>query len=113
MAVFGQRFVSLGDDVLFFFVSRDVVDLFRDDARFFIDAAVRSFDEAKFVDFPEAGQGRDQADVRAFRRFYRAHTAVVGVMDVADFEACTFTGQTARTKGAQTAFMCDFGQRVG
>ena len=56
MAIFGQRFVGLGDDVLFFFISRDVVDIFRNDARFFIDAAVRGFNEAEFVDFTEAGR---------------------------------------------------------
>ena len=113
MAIFGQRFVGLGDDVLFFFISRDVVDIFRNDARFFIDAAVRGFDETEFVDFTEAGQRGNQADVRAFRRFYRAHAAVVGMMDVADFEPCAFTGQTARAEGAQTAFVRDFCQRVG
>ena len=113
MAVFGERFVGLSNDVLFFFISRDVVDIFRNDARFFIDAAVRGFDETEFVDFTEAGQRGNQADVRAFRRFYRAHAAVVGMMDVADFEPCAFTGQTARAEGAQTAFVRDFCQRVG
>ena len=35
------------------------------------------------------------------------------MVDVADFKACAFTGQTAGTKGAQTAFMCNFSQGIG
>lgn len=96
----------LSNDVLFFFIGGDIVNLFRYDARFFVDAAVRSFNETEFIDLAETSQGRNQADVRTFRRFYRAHTAIVRMVDVADFKACTFTGQTAGAKGTQTAFMC-------
>ena len=112
MAVFGERFVGLSNDVLFFFIGGDIVNLFRYDARFFVDAAVRSFNETEFIDLAETSQGRNQADVRTFRRFYRAHTAIVRMVDVADFKACTFTGQTAGAKGTQTAFMCNFSQGI-
>jgi hypothetical protein len=44
-------------------------------------------DEAVLVDAGIARQRRDQADVRTFRRLDRADAAVVGRMDVADFES--------------------------
>ena len=70
-------------------------------------------DEAVLVD---AGKGRervDQADVRAFRRLDRADTAVVGRVHVADFEAGTLAGQTARPKRRETTLVRDLGERVG
>ena len=64
MAVFGKRFVSLGNDVLFFFISRNIINLFRYDARFFVDAAVRSFNETELIDLTEASQGGNEARLR-------------------------------------------------
>ena len=58
MAIFGQRFVGLGDDVLFFFISRDVVDIFRNDDRFFIDAADGASMKPNSLTLPK--QARDE-----------------------------------------------------
>src|SRR5574343_372522 len=68
--------VGLGDDVLTFFNRRQVID-FSSNAT--IDHfTIRRFDEAIFVHAGIQCQRVDQADVRAFRRFDRAHTTVVG-----------------------------------
>ena len=72
-----------------------------------LDPAVGRLDEAVLVDARKARQRRDQADVRAFRRLNRADTAVVGRVNVADFEAGALTRQTARSKGRQTALVRD------
>src|SRR5690606_860663 len=72
----------------------------------------RRFDEAVLVDAGEGGERVDQADVRAFRRLDRANAAVVGRVDVADFEAGALAGQTTRAKGRKTALVGDFRERV-
>ena len=48
---------------------------------------VGAFNKPVFVDARKARQRRDEADVRAFRRFDGADASVVSGMDVADFEA--------------------------
>ncbi len=75
--------------------------------------AIRRFKEAVLVGAGIQRQGVDEADVRTFRRLDRAYAAVVGRMHVADFEAGTLAGQTARAEGRNTALVGDFGQRVG
>ncbi len=67
------------------------------------DLTVRRFDQAVFIDDPVVGQRGNQTDVRGFRRFYRAHASIVGIMNVADLEPCAFTGQTARSNGGKHA----------
>ena len=59
------------------------------------------------------GQGVDQTGVGTFRRLNRAETAVVGGVNVADGEAGTLTGETAGSKGRDTAFVGELSQRVG
>ncbi|MNE16936.1 hypothetical protein D3C80_1098970 [compost metagenome] len=75
--------------------------------------AVRAFDEAVLVDAGKSCKRVDQTDVRAFRRFNRADTAIMRWMHVADFEASTLTGQTTRSKSRKTALVSDFRKRVG
>ena len=55
----------------------------------------------------------DQADVRAFRGLDRADPAVVGRVDVADFEAGALAGQAAGPERRNAALVGDFRQRVG
>ena len=74
---------------------------------------IRRFDEAILVHPGKGGQRVDQTDVRAFRRFNRADTAIVGGVNVADFEAGALTGKTARPERRHAALVGDFGQRVG
>src|SRR5690606_40502282 len=54
----------------------------------------------------------DQTDVGAFRRFDRADAAVMGRVNVADFEACALAGQTTRSKSRKTTLVGDFRKRV-
>ena len=75
--------------------------------------AIRRFDEAVFVDAREGRERVDQTDVRAFRRFDRADTAIVSRVNVADFEACALTRQTARPERGDAALMRHFRKRVG
>ena len=91
-----QGFVRLCNNVFIFFIGSHVNNFVGNALVFFINYAVRSFHEAIFIDNSEGGQGANQADVRTFRGFNGAHTAIVGVVYVADFVACALTGQTAR-----------------
>ena len=75
--------------MLFLFVGGEVHDFGGDLA--VDDLAVRSFDESVLVHPGVSGQRADQADVRAFRGLDGAHAAVVGRVDVTDFEAGTLT----------------------
>ena len=52
-----------------------------------LDPAVRRFNKAIVVDAGVAAQRRNQSDVRTFRRFNRADTAIMRGMHVADFES--------------------------
>ena len=114
VTVFIQRFVRLCNVVVFFFVSCNV-DEFVCYTRFVarvIYFSIRSFNEAVFVDSCECGQSIDQTDVRTFWCFDRTHSAVVRMVNVSNFEAGSFSGQTAGTQSRQSSLMCQFGQRV-
>ena len=56
MTVFRQRFISLCNDILFFFISCNIVYIVGNDMGFFIYTAVWCFDETKFIDLAKAGQ---------------------------------------------------------
>ena len=103
--------VGLGDVVLGLFHGRQIDHVVGDLAVH--DLAVRRLDEAVLVDAGEGRERVDQADVRAFRRLDRADAAIVGRMHVADFEAGTLTGQTARPERRETTLVRDLGERVG
>ena len=107
----GQLGVGLGDRVLRLFHRRQVDDLVGHLA--VDDLAVRRLDEAVLVDPAEAGEPVDQADVRAFRSLDRADPAIMGRVDVADFEARALTGQAAGPERRHAALVGDFRQRVG
>ncbi len=74
---------------------------------------VWAFDKAVIVDARKAGERRNEADVRTFRRFDGADAAVVRGVHVADFEAGAFARQTARSKRRETPLMRDLGERIG
>ena len=81
--------VGLRDNELFFFVSCEVNNFARDPSVF--DLAVRRLDEAELVDTCVGSKVTDQTNVWAFRRFDRAHAAVVRRVNVTNFEARTLT----------------------
>ena len=112
LTIFVQRFVGLCYYVPILNIRSHVADFFGYTLVFLINNTVRGFHKTVFVDYSVGRQGTDQADVRTFRRLDRTHTAIVGVVYVADFVACTLTGQTAGAEGRQTALMGKLCQRV-
>ena len=111
-AVFVQRSIGPGDDVVVFFIGSQVVDLVGNLVGCPGNAPVWGFQEAVLVDDGVSGHGVDQTDVRAFWRFDWAQTAVVGVVNVPDFVAGPVTGQTTRPQGGHTPLVGQFTQRV-
>src|SRR5260370_844014 len=91
-------FVLLNDLAGFKFTVTSVDDLNVVDDPAALDLAVGRFDKAVVVDAREAAQGANQPDVRAFRRFNRADTAVVRRVNVANFESRALARETARPK---------------
>ena len=102
--------VGLGDDVLFFLVSCEVHDLVSDSTLEYL--AVRSLDEAIVIHPGVGGQRTDQADIRAFRGLNRAHTSVVGAVDVSNLEASTLTREATRAESREATLVRKARQRV-
>ena len=95
--------VGLRHDELFFGVSSQVDDLVGDPTVH--DLAVGRLNEAVLVDSCVGGQGTNEANVWTFWRLNRTHTAVVGGVNVSNFETGTLTGKTTRSKGRQTTLV--------
>ncbi len=102
--------VRLRDHVLAFFDRRQEIDLVGDLAVHH--APVRRLEEAVFIRARIQRERIDEADVRAFRRFDRAHAAVVRRMHVAHFEARALARQAARPQRGNAALVRDLRQRV-
>ena len=103
--------IGLRDDGVFFAVGVEPDDFTGDPA--VLHHAVRGLDEAEIVHAGVAGERRDQADVRAFRRLDGAHATVLRVVHVSHFEAGTLTREAARSEGRQTTLVRQFGERIG
>ena len=89
----------------------------RHDRHVIDDAAALNFsigalDEPVLVDPSVATQGRDQPDVRTFRRFDRADPAIVRRVNVADFESSALARETSRPEGRKTPLMSDLRKRI-
>src|SRR5260370_2303439 len=102
---------------IFVFPPKDPPELAPDQAavirgQVFVDFAIGCLDEAVWIDGRIGCQVPDQADVLAIRRLNRADTAVVGLVYVSDFEACTVAGEPTRTKCRETTFETDLGQSI-
>ena len=110
VAVLVEQAVGLGDDVLLLLVGGHVDDLVRDAAVH--DAAVGRLDEAELVDVRVEAERGDEADVRAFRGLDRADAAVVGGVDVADFEAGAVAREAAGAEGREAALVGEGRERV-
>ena len=103
--------VSLSNNVVAFIDSREISDLVGDmTVNHF---SVRCLKEAVVIQTRIKSQRVNQTDVRTFRSFNRANTAVVSRMHVSNLEACAFTSQAARAQCRNTALVRDFRQRVG
>ena len=87
--------------------------IFRDPQILFVHLAIRRFNESELVDTGKSGQRTDETDVRTFRGFNRAHAAIVGVMNVPNFESGPLAAQAAWAQRAETPLVRQFGQGVG
>src|SRR3984885_10082876 len=105
--------IFLDDFASFEFAIAGVDDLNVVDDAAALNFAVRRLDEAVVVDARKAGQRADQTDVRTFRRFDRADTAVGRRMNVADFESSALARETTGSKSRETALVGNFAERVG
>ena len=106
--------IGEGDLLAFFLLGAHILPAFVGKVDFAaLYLAVGSLDKTEVVDPCINAQGRDQTDVRAFRRLDRAEASVVGVVYVSDFETGTVAGQTAGTQRGQTTLVRHFRQRVG
>ena len=79
---------------------------------FLIVFSIRRFYKSIFIYACVSGKGRDKTDVLTFRGFDRAHSAVVSVVNVTNFEACSFAAETARAQSGKLTFVRKFGDRV-
>ena len=67
--------------------------------------AIRRYQESIFIDTGVDRKRTDQTDVGTFRRFDRANTAVVGNVNVANFEARSLSIQPTWSERRKTAFV--------
>ncbi len=111
IALLVDRRIRHRDDEVLFLVGGEVIDL---RGHLAVDhLAVGGLDEAELVDAGEARHRGDQADVRSFRGLDRADAAVVGGVDVADFEAGAVAGETPWPEGRETPLVRQLGERIG
>ncbi len=111
LAVLVEFGVGLRDHVLAFLDRREVLDVLGDLG--VLHAAVRRLDEAVLVGARVERQRVDEADVRAFRRFDRAHAAVVRRVHVAHLEAGALAREAARAERGDAPLVRDLRERVG
>src|SRR4051812_4638542 len=102
--------VRLRHEEVLFPIAGQVIDLVYDPT--FFHFAVRRFDKAEFVDPRESAHRADESDVWTFRRLDRANPAVVGRMNVADFEARAIARESAWPEGRKPALVRQLCERV-
>ena len=105
-----DRRIRLRNQIIFFFVARQVIDLIRDPA--IRDLAVRRFNETKFIDPREGRHRADQTDVRSFRCLDRTNAAVVRWVHVAHFESGAIAAQSTGSERGQAALVRELCQRI-
>ena len=109
-----QWLVRLGHHVIFFLICRHI-NIFIRYPRLFsamVNNTIRRLNEAIFINPRKTRQRVNQTDIRSFRRLNGAHTAIMGVVHIAHFKACPFSGQTARAQGRKTPFVGQLRKRI-
>jgi len=102
--------VGLRYNVFLFFIGGEIHDL-GGDVTVFHDT-VRRFDETEVVDSGIACQRTNETNVGALRGFDGAHAAVVREVNISNFEASTFAGQTTRSERRKATTVSKARQRV-
>ena len=90
MSFFVQRLVGLCYMVIILFISGHIYNLIcytRILRICFVDLTVRCLDKSVLIDSCIRCKGVDQTDVRTFRGLNRAHSSVMGVMDISNLES--------------------------
>src|SRR5437879_10584566 len=105
-----DRRIRLRNQIIFFFVARQVIDLIRDPA--IRDLAVRRFNETKFIDPREGRHRADQTDVRSFRSEEHTNAAVVRWVHIAHFESGAIAAQSTGSERGQAALVRELCQRI-
>ena len=78
----------------------------------FRNLSVRRHDEPELIHTSVRGELRDQTNVWTFRRFDWADSTVVRTVNVANFQLCTGSLKTTRSKRGKTSLVGNFRQRV-
>src|SRR5262249_21385967 len=102
--------IGLGDNKSFLTVGGEIIEMTAYLA--VINLSIWRLQEPEIVDAGESSERRNQTNVRACRRFDRANAAIVGRMNVADFESGAIARKTAWSKSRQPALVRQFGQRI-
>ncbi len=84
--VFVKGFVRLSYDEIVLGVGGHIFHFVKDHAGLLVYLSVRRLNETVAVDFRERCEVGDKADVGAFGGLYGAHSAVMCVVNVTDFE---------------------------
>ena len=112
LAVLIEGLVRLRDSVHILHICRHINDFVRYDTGAALYLTVRSLDKSILVDTRKRSEIRDKTDVRTFRRLDRAHTAVMGIVNIADFKSRTVTGKSARAECGESSLMGKFRERI-
>ncbi len=112
VSVLCERLICLCYDHHFFFVSCQIVDFVCNLVRNFVYYSIWSFDKAVLVDYTISSERADKSDVRTFWRLDWAHSAVVRVVYVSNFESGSFSGKTARSECRKSSLVSQLSKRV-
>src|SRR6266704_3553134 len=110
MALVVNGRVGLGNDEGLLAIGSEVIDVRGDFAS--LDLAIRRLQKTEVVDAGKCCQRCNQTDVWALRRFDRTNAAIMGRVNVADFESSAVPGKPARPKSRQTPLVRQFRQRI-
>ncbi len=108
--VFVEARIGLCDHISPILDGRQILDLVGDLT--IHDPAARGFEKPIGVGSCIDRQGIDQPDVRTFRRFNRADSAVMSRMDVAHLKPGAFASQPARPQCRDAPLVGDLRQRI-
>ena len=115
MSLVVQRLIRLCYVVIIFLIRRHVDYFFCNDRIFrifLIYLTVRSLYESILVNPCISSKRVNQTDVRTFRGLNRAHSSVMGIVDISYLESCTVSWQTSRSKCWQTSLVGQLTKRV-
>ena len=114
VSFFIKGLIGLGNIVVFLFIGSNIYYFIRNSRLIsaVINYSVRSFDKSVLIYTCECSQRVDKTDVRTFGSLYRAHSSVMRMVNVSNFETGSFSWKTSGTERWKTTFVSKFSQRV-